>query len=80
MRCCIAKADEWANHEQKTADIGHTTAVRVKAPLHPPKRTTVPAQGDASVRAQLFDKNGPLQSLPTKAINHPDPLQMWQNL
>jgi hypothetical protein len=67
--------------EQKTAELRHVTTLRVKATFSPVKTDHDPLlTGTHRYARQLFDKNGPLQSLPTKPLNHPDPLQMWRNL
>jgi hypothetical protein len=91
MRCCVAKADQYGEEMAEiiagpsgeslgTPDFRHVTTLRVKAPFHPPKRTPLPPlKGTHRYTRQLFEKNGPLQSLPTKLLNHPDKLQMWQN-
>jgi hypothetical protein len=50
----------------------------VKSPFHPTKRTIVPVKETYRYTHQQSDKASPLQSLPTKHLNHPDPLQMWQ--
>ena len=75
MQCCIAQPlGEGRRSEARYHPSGESA-------FHPPKRTTVPPlKGTYRYARQLFDKNGPLQSLPTKLLNHPDPLQMWQNL
>jgi hypothetical protein len=51
---------------EKGPEFRHVTTLRVNALFHPRKRTTAPAHGAHRYTRQLFDKDGPLQSLPTK--------------
>jgi len=60
------------------AGLRHVTTLWVKSHFHPPNGPQSPLKGDVSVQCQLFGKNGPLQSLPTTLLNHPEPSQMWQ--
>jgi hypothetical protein len=61
-------------------DLRHVTTLRVKAPFTRPNGPQSPLKGTHRYARQLFDKNGPLQSLPTKLFSHPDPSQLRQTL
>src|SRR6516164_8415974 len=44
------------DNQHNGATSRHVTTLRVKAPFHPPNRTTTPPQGDTSVRASIVEE------------------------
>jgi hypothetical protein len=66
--------------DEKALGFKHVTTLRVNRLSPGQTDHNPPLKGTYRYTRQLFDKNGPLQSRPTKLLNHPDPLQMWQKL
>jgi hypothetical protein len=60
------------------SELRHVTTLWVNRLYTQRKRTQIPTQGDVSVFASVVRLEGPLRSLPTKLLKHPDRLQLRQ--